>query len=105
MDVSKLPRLSETKPPEPAPPSPDPQAQSNSPSPAPPRTVDYGSDRVAIGAEIWFGLIIGLILMLYTAQFGKYLIATATGHQYHTGVTWTEGPNDGKEVPYPQLEY
>jgi hypothetical protein len=59
---------------------------------------------MVLGAEIWFGLIIGLILMLYTAHFGKYLIATATGHEYHTGVNWTEGPNEGKEVAYTQLE-
>ena len=108
MDVSKLPRLSETKPPEPAPPHPGAPA-SQPPASAPSRPVDYrgyagADDRAVVGAEIWFSLIIGLVLVLYTGQFGKYLIAKSTGHEYHTNVTWTSGPNEGQEVPYTQLE-
>jgi len=110
MDVSKLPRLSETKPQgsgaeSPEAQGPAPQIHVPQPQSAPSRAVDYGTgERAMIGAEIWFSVIIGLILVLYTAQFGKYLIATATGHEYHTHVDWTSGPNEGKEVPYTQLE-
>jgi len=107
MDVSKLPRLSETKPPEVAPPQ---SGASHPPTSTPTPPVDYrgypsaAGDRAMVGAEIWFGVIVGLILVLYTGQFGKYLVAKATGHEYHTNVTWTTGPNEGQEVPYPQLE-
>ena len=106
MDVSKLPRLSETKPPEPAPQPPAAQAPAPQPPSAPTRPVEYGTgERAMIGAEIWVSLILGLILVLYTAQFGKYLIAAATGHEYHTGVVWSDDqPNAGKEVPYTQLQ-
>jgi hypothetical protein len=106
MDVSKLPRLSETKPQGSGAESSEAQAPAPQTPPAPSRPVDYGTgERAMIGAEIWFSVIIGLILVLYTAHFGKFLIATATGHEFHTGVLWSDGtPNAGKEVPYTQLE-
>jgi hypothetical protein len=108
MDVSKLPRLSETKPAEPAQPPADAPVPP-APLPPPPSPAshpsDYRRDSGGIaGAEIWFSIIVGLILVLYTAHFGKFLIASATGQPYHTGVEWNTGPNEGREVPYLELE-
>jgi hypothetical protein len=54
-------------------------------------------------AEVWIGLIIGLVLMMYAGRFGSYLFAIVTRHPFHTGVTWTDGPNEGQEVAYTQL--
>lgn len=60
--------------------------------------------RGMILAEVWIGLIIGIVLMLYTRPFGSYLFSLVTRQPFHTGVNWTDGPNAGQEVPYTQLE-
>jgi len=69
--------------------------------------VDYRSpylEPVGVGAEVWFGAIIGLVLMLVTRSFGTYLVCLLTRQPFHTGYTWGPGPNEGQEVPYTQLE-
>src|SRR5206468_7193644 len=56
-----------------------------------------------IGAEVWISVIIGLIFILIGWNFAKYASCVITGRTYHTTVTWGPGPNEGAEVPYPQL--
>jgi hypothetical protein len=59
---------------------------------------------MSVVAEVWIGAIIGLVLVLYTRQFGSYLISLVSHQPYHTNVQWAEGLNAGQEVPYTQLE-
>jgi hypothetical protein len=100
MDLSKLPRLSNTATPasppadQPAPPETPPQSQ-------PPAT---RSDSLALGAEIWLALILGLLFMFLGRTFVQYEIGNLTHHPYHTNVTWQQGPKEGTEVPYPELD-
>jgi hypothetical protein len=98
MDLSKLPRLSETDKHAGAPPptQPAPASQSYEARPARPRGA-------GIGAQVWLSLIIGAILMMVGQNFAKYCIAKATGREYHTNVTWTSGPKAGQEVQYFEL--
>lgn len=100
MDVSKLPRLSKTETPAPA------QEGGAVPPPAaPPVVVQYQRvDPVGVGAEVWFAVIIGLILMALGRTYAQYEIGKLTQHPYHTNVNWTQGPLEGQEVAYPDLE-
>ena len=97
MDMSKLPRLSQS--PEP-PPQPSPEVQQSGAQPD--RSLDYGrAERggAGTGAEIWISLAIGLILMLMGGRFGTYLISQITREPFHTNVTWSPGtPRAGQEV-------
>ena len=106
MDMSKLPRLSDTQrehkahaaavgAPEPAP------AQPQYPS-QPPQQVVY-LDR-GIGFEIWLSLIFGLIFLFMGWNFARYAIATLGGPPFHTNVTWSMGPKAGQEVEYFELQ-
>ncbi|HSZ55009.1 MAG TPA: hypothetical protein VK797_05070 [Tepidisphaeraceae bacterium] len=102
MDLSKLPKLSDTKAAEQPP-----GVAAPAETPADPRHIDYAvaaPPKGMIFAEVWIGLIIGIVLMLYTRPFGSYLISMVTRQPFHTGVNWTDGPNAGQEVPYTQLE-
>jgi len=110
MDVSKLPKLSNTQeqvrqeqaagpdmPPEPKPVLP----------PADSRVVPYQSrDAVTagVGAEVWLSVILGVIFILIGKSFAAYSFAKLTGNPYHTGVNWVAGPNAGQEVAYPDLQ-
>ena len=97
MDMSKLPRLSQS-------PQPPPEGAPQPGTPADPTTnyrpADLPATTIAPGPEIWISLAIGLILMLVGRQFGTYLISRITHEAFHTGVTWTSGPNAGQEVGY-----
>jgi hypothetical protein len=102
MDLSKLPKLSDTKAAEQPPANAVPVERSPAPHP-----VDYSpaaQSRGMVFAEVWIGLIIGLVLMLYARSFGSYLICLISRQPFHTGVNWTDGPNAGQEVAYTQLE-
>ena len=111
MDLSKLPRLSETAP---TPPDPAPAPQNAPPTPgqsaAPPRipseihpdfNIEY---RSPIGAEIWISAVIGLIFIMMGWTFARYLVATVAGRPFPTGVIWTEGEKAGTEVSYFDLQ-
>jgi hypothetical protein len=98
MDVSKLPRLSNTDSPQTPPDSSTPEPSAPAPQPPPSRF-----DPVGIGAEVWFAVIIGLIFMAIGNAFAQYEIGKLTHHPYHTKVFWQEGPNEGAEVLYPDL--
>ena len=93
MDLSKLPKLSNSS--EVAPPSPV--------ETTPPAQNFQHSSRVAIGAEIWVSLIIGLIMLFLGRNFAHFSVATISGKEFHTGVNWTAGPKEGQEVAYFEL--
>jgi len=91
MDVSKLPRLSQT----PSPPQPD-----SSPPATQPPMLPAASPQLGVGAEAWISLVIGILLLMLGWRFARYLAATLTGQTFHTEVVWTSGPLAGQEVPY-----
>jgi hypothetical protein len=100
MDYSKLPRLSNTPQPTPAPA----EEQSEQPTPsAPAQRSKPVVIEMAIGAEIWISLIVGVVLILMNLNFARYLIATVGGREFHTGVDWMQGDKAGQEVGYWEL--
>jgi hypothetical protein len=102
MDLSKLPKLSNTHASEPATqdsPPPTPTAQSRVDYRAPGA---YGSP--GIGADVWFSAIVGLLLIGLGFTFARFAAAKITGHPFHTNVNWEVGPNAGNEVDYFDLE-
>jgi hypothetical protein len=97
MDLSKLPKMSQSPPPPPPPETPAQPAMGR----------DYYSREIpasGVGAEVWISAILGVICILIGRNFPTYLFTTMVGHEYHTGVNWVAGVNEGKEVAYPQLE-
>lgn len=97
MDLSKLPKLSQT----PAPPSPAAPAPTALPPQQMPQQVHHP---VGIAGMVWFNAIIGLLLVWMGQNFGKYVLSLITGQPYHTGFNWQSGPKAGQEVAYPDLE-
>jgi hypothetical protein len=108
MDVSKLPKLSDTQREQQAQqqqqqqhqqqpvqsPSADPVSAISSPVPA---------VRAIGGAEAWISGIVGIICILISKSFPAYWIARLRGQPFHTNVNWTSGPLAGQEVAYPDL--
>jgi hypothetical protein len=107
MDVSKLPRLSNSSEQRPAPTegaASDPVDVPAAPRPVP---VDpYGRDgvRPGVGAEVWLSAILGVVFLAIGWNFARYLTATLGGGTFHTGVNWTVGPKAGTEVGYFELQ-
>jgi hypothetical protein len=105
MDISKLPRMSESG--KHAPPPPD-EADTRPGEASPQRTPSdyrsYDAARPGVGAEVWLSLIIGLILIMVGWRFARWALATMTGQPFHTNTTWTSGPKAGQEVSYFELE-
>jgi hypothetical protein len=95
MDLSKLPRLSETDKHAPQPPDPesllDPQPADRPPvvSPMPAATV---------GPEAWFSIGIGVILLLMFPRFLQWASSRVLGTHFNEFVL-----SDGTIVPYPQV--
>lgn len=85
MDLSKLPRLSDTPPP------PQEQAPQAAFASSPP-----------VSGIVWFNIIVGLLLILLGRNFGHFLLSKATGQPFHTGFDWGPGERIG-EVPYFEL--
>ena len=107
MDLSKLPRMSETNKHAPPPPPPDqgePQLAAATPQPAPVDYRSYDAARPSVGAEVWLSLIIGLILIMVGWRFARWAAAMMTGQPFHTNVNWMAGPKAGQEVSYYELE-
>jgi hypothetical protein len=105
MDLSKLPKLSDTQ--SQAPPvAPAPVEPFQPPGPSRSQTMDYrpGERQIGVGVDIWISLVIGLLLLMMGASFGKYALASLRHQPYHTNVNWTSGPKDGTEVAYFELE-
>jgi hypothetical protein len=67
--------------------------------------LDYGRTPAGVVAvEVWFYAIIGLALMLWGGTFARYEISRLFHKPFHTNVNWVDGPKEGSEVDYPELE-
>jgi hypothetical protein len=110
MDMSKLPRLSQTN--KDDAPTPAPGGTPTPPVPDPDRTVpDYqprdrgGYDPgYSVGAEVWISVIFAIVYMFIGFNFARYMAAKVTGGTYHTNVNWTAGEKAGQEVDYYDLQ-
>lgn len=106
MDLSKLPRLSQsqTPPPQDAGDQMQPGQPPAGPLPvaaempaSPPAVASGGAGDLA---SIWLSLIIGLLMMMLGWGFAQWAIPTLLGRPYDSGVLWTTGVNTGKTVAY-----
>lgn len=92
MDLSKLPKMSQT--PKPPDQTPDPPGgPQDAPRPVPdyqPLPLDAG-----VGGAVWISIALGAILMLLGRSFGGYLAAKLTGRAHSTGLIWGPGPKTG----------
>ena len=48
--------------------------------------------------------LLGLFALMMGKNFARYVFATLTGKDFHTGVNWTAGPLNGQEVKYFELQ-
>lgn len=129
MDVSKLPKLSNTSEHRPAPGSFCTQCgtpitpsmkfcgacgsavQSDSvpvAKPAGTAVLDYEPNKEPSafwmnGAEIWITAILGLIFIFMGSNFLRYSYSTFRGRSYETGIEWSTGPKAGTPVQYYDL--
>ncbi len=109
MDMSKLPRLSQTNRAD----VPNPVGGGTTVPPPAQRThdvPDYDSrDRggavsdYSIGAEVWISVILGLVFIFMGSNFARYAGATLAGKPFHTNVNWMAGEKEGQEVAYFEL--
>lgn len=104
MDLSKLPRLSETDKHAPPPPA-DGSAPPGSGAPvyAQPR-LEYGVAPQDISGQVWLSVVLGIVFMFMGGSFARFAIAKLTGQTYHTGSHWLVGPKAGQEVSYYELQ-
>ncbi len=99
MDLSRLPKLSETPKP----------ADNDRPMPEP-GVLDYrgpgiSESRIPISAgEVWFAMIVGSIFILLSKSFPIWLISRLAGKPFPTGVIWSVGPKAGQPVEYWELQ-
>jgi hypothetical protein len=107
MDMSKLPRLSQTNqqgvPADPAATLPPPP-----PSAVPaegPQHYRHASDvGYSVGAEVWISAILGVVFLFMGSNFARFAAAKLSGGVYHTNVNWTAGEKEGQEVAYFDLQ-
>lgn len=60
---------------------------------------------VAMGAEVWISAALGVLFMLLGRSFGGWLLAKATGETYETGYIWPDSsPLAGQPVAYWDLD-
>jgi hypothetical protein len=103
MDLSKLPKLSNTQNHSP---TPDiaPAEPQTAPSPAqatPYQPYRPGERRPGVGVDIWISLVIGLLLLMLGANFGKWAIATIRHQPFPTGFSWEDDtPKAGQPKEY-----
>jgi hypothetical protein len=91
MDISKLPRLSETGKHAPAP-SPAPDSEPQIPMAAPVKP-----EPRSIGADVWFSIAIGALILLMYPRFLQWVSSRVFGTHFN------EFMLVGKVVPYPQV--
>lgn len=107
MDLSKLPKLSQTPPQaDNAEPIPEPGSQ-KPPNNAPLsyRSPDSMEPVASIsGGEVWFSTIVGLIFIFLSRSFPIWLVCTLTGRSFATGVIWNAGPKAGQPASYWELQ-
>jgi len=96
MDLSKLPKLSETPKPPPAEPTPQ-------PNPPPDDRADIAYVDAGAGGMVWVSLILGALCIMLGRRFPSYLMARLSGREFHTQSTWSMGPRAGQEVEYWEL--
>jgi hypothetical protein len=104
MDLSKLPKLSDTKSQTPAEDTPQPVADQ---IPAPPGYQPMAYRPQGIGGEIWISLIIGILLAYMGRDFARFVSTRFTHETFHTNFTWPDDdPNGraGQEVAYFDLQ-
>src|SRR5947209_779612 len=100
MDMSKLPRLSQSDAP---PPTEAAVPAEGQPEPRRVAPVDYdrGAPQSLVTAgEVWVAAIVGVIFVYVGQRFGSFLLTRLKGQPFHTGFNYTGGPLDGQEVPY-----
>jgi cytochrome c oxidase subunit IV len=103
MDLSKLPKLSNTK-------SQVPAENPTPPQPAQPEVVNYqpyANRPPSIGGDIWFSVVIGILLMFMGGTFARFAIAKITHRPFHTNYTWPDDDpkgRGGQEVDYFDLQ-
>lgn len=102
MDLSKLPRLSETD--KNAPP-PQPETQLP-PQPQPGQFVQYYAPPPEPGlpAQVWLSAILGIVFMMMGWTFARFMMAKLSGQPFNTGVNWVAGPKAGQPVEYFELQ-
>lgn len=97
MDFSQLPKMSDT----PKPPPPEKSEASDLVA----RPVEFAPVDGTFGfASIWISLVVGAILMMLGANFGRWATATLSGTPFQTNVNWTAGPKEGQMVEYFDLQ-
>ena len=109
MDLSKLPKMSDTRRAEgerlreqnaaPVPPADTDAGQSGAPASDRPPAVDYaGSRPVALeaGPSAWVSLIVGVVLLLFMPRWWQWLLHKTVG----TAFTWTFTNADGSPLAY-----
>ena len=90
MDLSKLPKLSETpKPPDPQPPASDPPPQ---------RQNDYVPEPTSVGLEAWLSIAVGAFLLLMYPRFLQWLSHRVLGTSFNPFLD-----SAGNIVPYSQV--
>jgi hypothetical protein len=96
MDLSKLPKMSQT--PAPPPGEPTPQAE-------PPRDdrADIAHVDAGVGGMVWVSVILGALCIWLGRRFPSYLMAKLSGKDFHTNTNWVSGPKSGQEVGYWEL--
>lgn len=95
MDLSKLPKLSQSPEPASAP-------LADSPAAKPPA---LRLSVVDVGLDILVCLGLGAVFMMLGPSFGGWLIAQARGVRYETGVIWSPGtPKEGQPVDLFELQ-
>ena len=103
MDLSKLPKLSQTA--EAArKEGVDPPAAAAPVPPVGPTTNYQSQAGPVLGAEVWISLVLGLVFVFLGWTFVEYVATVARGQAFHTQVNWTEGPKAGQEVAYFELQ-
>lgn len=102
MDLSKLPRLSESDKHAPATPASGQPMQFEQPARP---VLDYGAaPGSGLSGQVWLSAILGLVFMMMGWTFARYMIATMSGKPFDTNVTWTAGPKAGQPVEYFELQ-
>lgn len=105
MDLSKLPKMSQT----PAPPQENSDASQADAAAARDRVMGYAQPSLPsspeMGAEIWVSLILGIVFLFLGQTFGKWAIAKMSGQPFPTGIVWSPGaPKAGQPVEYFELQ-
>lgn len=121
MDLSKLPKLSDTKAAAEAAgvdPSPEQAAMpvttpGTTPGTTPVASVTppmaYRAPTTAypptLGADVWISTVIGLLFVFLGMTFARFAVATLTHHSFDTGVEWMDpDPRAGQPVAYFELQ-